>query len=137
MFSITVPLNDTLVDPIYEHVHHGRCFFLLEQGRLALLKEIGMPNELLMERGEVLVITRVEASYLREVRGAHVTVTCDQALIDGREFVIYQRIMNERNKVAVSARIVSVFMDINSRRGITPPEDFVNAYRAMSIFKAM
>jgi len=135
MFSITIDLDETLVDPIYDHVHHGRCFMLFEQARLALLKQMDMPNEMLMQRGEVLVITRAEASYLREVRGSKVTVTCDEARLEGRELVIYQRILNEKEKVAVSARIVSVFMDMRTRRGLPLPQDFLEAYRALTIFR--
>ena len=135
MFSITVDLDDSLVDPIYEHVHHGRCFMLFEQARLALLKDMGMPNEMLLQRGEVLVITRAEASYLREVRGSKVTVTCDEALLNGRELVIYQRILNEKEKVAVRARIVSVFMDMGTRRGLNIPQDFLEAFRELEIFR--
>jgi acyl-CoA thioesterase FadM len=38
--------------------------------------------------------------------------------------------VNERGKVAVEARIESVFMDMNTRRGIVPPEGFVEAFLA-------
>ncbi len=134
MFSVTIPLAGDWIEPIYEHVHHGRSFFLFERARLALLESMGMPNEALMGRGQVLVITKVEAAYKREVKGAFVTVTCDKAGLAGRGLVIHQRILNEKGKVAVEAVIESVFMDTNTKRGMWPPDDFLKAYRSLQIF---
>jgi acyl-CoA thioesterase FadM len=95
---------------------------------------MGMPNDALMQRGQVLVITKVEAAYKREVKGESVTVTCDKARLDGRGLVIHQRILNEKGKAAVEAVIESVFMDMNTKRGMFPPEDFLKAYRSLAIF---
>ncbi len=134
MFSLTIPLTGDWIEPIYEHVHHGRSFFLLERARLALLESMGMPNEMLMGRGQVLVISKVEAAYKREVKGEVVTVTCDKASLAGRGLVIFQRILNEKGKVAVEAVIESVFMDTNTKRGMSPPDDFLKAYRSLQIF---
>jgi YbgC/YbaW family acyl-CoA thioester hydrolase len=134
MFSLTIPLAGDWIDPVYEHVHHGRSLFLLERARLALLESMGMPNDALMARGQVLVITKVEASYKREVKGEFVTATCDEASLLGRGLVMRQRILNEKGKVAVEAVIESVFMDTNTKRGMWPPDDFLKAYRSLQIF---
>jgi YbgC/YbaW family acyl-CoA thioester hydrolase len=134
MFSLTISLVGDWIEPVYDHVHHGRTFFLLEQARIALLESMGMPNEALMRRGQVLVITKVESTYKREVKGESVTVTCDKASLQGRGLVIHQRILNEKGKVAVEAVIESVFMDTNTKRGMSPPEDFLKAYRSLQIF---
>ncbi len=134
MVSLTIEVSAELIEPVYEHVHHGRAFFLLEQARLALLESIGMPNQALIRRGQMLVITKVEAAYKREVKGESVTVTCDKAQLKGRGLVIHQRILNHKGKLAVEAVIESVFMDTNTKRGILPPDDFLKAYRSLSIF---
>jgi YbgC/YbaW family acyl-CoA thioester hydrolase len=134
LFSLDLTLDPDWIVPAYHHVHHGRALFLLELGRLALLESIGMPNEALMQRGQALVITKVAASYKREVKGESVTVTCDRAGLDGRALVVHQRILNEKGKEAVEAVIESVFMDTDTRRGIAPPDDFLRAYRSLAIF---
>jgi YbgC/YbaW family acyl-CoA thioester hydrolase len=123
MFSISVELGDGWIEPIYDHVHHGRCFSLLEQARLALLESVGVPNDKLLKEGRVLVITKVEAAYLREVKRGMVTVTCDRVEIEGRTIKIFQRILNERGKTAVEGVVSSMCMDIATRRGIALPEE--------------
>jgi len=128
MFSISVDLGDGWIEPVYEHVHHGRSFFLFEQARAAFLEAIGFPNDQLLKEGKVLVITKVEAEYKREVKRGRVTVTCESPVLEGRVLVVDQKILNERGKVAVEARIQSVFMDHTTRRGMNPPPEFVEAF---------
>lgn len=128
MFSITVDLTDQWVTPVYDHVHHGRCFDLFEQARIELLKAIGFPNDMLLGQGKALVIAKVEAAYKREVKKGVVSVTCEDMTIDGRTLLVHQRILNARGKVAVDARIESVFMDMDTRRGMDVPGDFAIAF---------
>jgi len=130
MFAIEIELDDEWVAPVYDHVHHGRCFYLLEQARVAYMDHIGFPNDLLLSRGQAAVITAVAAQYKREVKRGRVSVTCEDLKVDGKTLIIGQKILNERGKVAVEARIESVFMDMNTRRGIIPPEGFIDAFLA-------
>lgn len=130
MFSIQVELDDAWVAPVYDHVHHGRCFFLLEHARVAYMAHIGFPNDVLLARGQAAVITAVAAQYKREVKRGKVTVTCEDVTVEGKTLIIGQKILNERGKVAVEARIESVFMDMNTRRGMMPPEGFIEAFLA-------
>lgn len=132
MLSISVTIDDSWVEPVYEHVHHGRCFSLFERARLALLERIGFPNDALMAQGKVLVITNVQATYKREVKRGPVQVTCGHLEVRDRSLVIHQQIVNERGKVAVEAVVESMFMDIHSRRGMYPPEDFLAAFTRFS-----
>ena len=128
MFAIEIELDDEWVAPVYDHVHHGRCFYLLEQARVAYMDRIGFPNEILLSRGQAAVITAVAAQYKREVKRGRVSVTCEDLKVEGKTLIIGQKILNERGKVAVEARIESVFMDMNTRRGIMPPDGFIEAF---------
>ena len=130
MFSITVEIDDTWLEPVYEHVHHGRCLSLFERARCALLEHIGFPNDQLLAEGKALVITKVEATYKREVKRGTATVTCHRAEVRDKTLVIYQTLLNERGKPAVELVIESVFMDVKSRRGMEPPPDFLRAFSA-------
>jgi YbgC/YbaW family acyl-CoA thioester hydrolase len=132
MFSIQVELDDQWVAPVYDHVHHGQCFHLFEQARVAYMAHIGFPNDVLLARGQAAVITAVAAQYKREVKRGRATVTCEDLKVEGKTLIIGQKILNERGKVAVEARIESVFMDMNTRRGIMPPEGFIEAFLAAS-----
>jgi acyl-CoA thioesterase FadM len=62
-------------------------------------------------------------------------VTCEDLEVDGKTLIIGQKILNERGKVAVEARIESVFMDMDTRRGMLPPEGFVEAFLATGAAK--
>jgi len=128
MLSISVDIDDNWITPVYEHVHHGRCFSLFEEARLELLRVIGFPNDQLLDEGKVLVITRVAAEYKREVKRGLVQVTCDRVELRDRVLVIHQRILNQMGKVAVEATVESMFMNMSTRRGMSPPDDFLRAF---------
>ena len=130
MFSIQIEVGAELVDLVYAHVHHGRCFELLERARLAYMAQIGFPNQMLLDRGQMPVITSVSAQYKREVKRGMVTVTCDRVEVSGKSLRVWQRILNERGKIAVEAVIESVFMDARTRRAIMPPEGFIESFLA-------
>jgi len=133
MFSITVELGDTWIDPIYHHLHHARCFFLLEQARTAFLKALGVPNDRLLDEGKVFVITKVEVEFKREVKRGSVAVTCDRVEVGGRTVTFFQRIVNEREKTAVEGQIHLVCMSAETRRGIDVPREVVEALATRSL----
>jgi YbgC/YbaW family acyl-CoA thioester hydrolase len=132
MFSITVELGDTWIDPVYQHVHHARCFSLLEQARIAFLEAVGVPNDRLLNEGKVFVITKVEVEFKREVRRGSVAVTCDRVEVEGRTVTFFQRIVNDREKTAVEGRIHLVCMSAETRRGMDVPSEVVEALTARS-----
>lgn len=132
MLSINIDIDDNWITPVYEHVHHGRCFSLFEEARVELLRVIGFPNEQLLDEGKVLVITKVSAEYKREVKRGLVQVTCDRVELRDRVLIIHQRILNQIGKVAVQATVESMFMNKTTRRGMSPPEDFLRAFLAFN-----
>ncbi len=103
---------------------------MFEQARLALVQAIGFPNDELMRQGKILVITGAQVAYKREVKRGSVEVTCDSVTLDDRTIRIRQRIINERQKVAVEAELSLMFMDRDTRRGTLPPPDFAAALSA-------
>jgi thioesterase-3 len=127
MFSISVFVNDEWISPVYDHVHHGKMLSLFELARLGFVESIGFPNDQLIAQGKLLVVTGVTVSYKREVKRGSISVTCDRVSVDARTIRIAQRIVNERNKVAVEAQVSLMFMDPVARRGIDVPGDFRDA----------
>ncbi len=130
MFAIETEIEDDLIDDLYNHVHHGRCFYLLERGRLALMEVIGQPNDMWLKRGIALVITNVNVQYKRELKRGPITITCDTGRVEGKRIVVEQRILNSRGKIAVQGSIESAFMSIQDRRGIDVPEEFWASFEA-------
>jgi YbgC/YbaW family acyl-CoA thioester hydrolase len=129
MFSVQMTLGSEWMAEQYDHVHHGRSLSLLEHARIELLKSIGCPNDDLLSRGLVLVITRVDVRYKREVTAGEVTVTCDSGELSGRTIILQQRVVNSRGKVAIEAQVESMFMSAETRRGLDIPVVFAEAFR--------
>jgi YbgC/YbaW family acyl-CoA thioester hydrolase len=127
MFSIDFKVDPSWIAAEYDHVHHGRILSLFEQARADFVASIGFPNDELMRAGKVLVIVGVDAVYKREVKLGTVKVTCDSVEVVSRVIKIRQRILNERDKVAVEGTFSLMFMDATTRRGMQPPEDFTQA----------
>jgi YbgC/YbaW family acyl-CoA thioester hydrolase len=127
MISIAIETPREWVEPVYDHVHHSRCFFLFEQARTALLEKIGLPYDRYLQSGLAAVVGSVQAAYKRELKGGGLTVTCDGVERQGRSLVFIQRILNEKGKVAIDARIELVFMDLKLRRAVQPPAELLEA----------
>lgn len=127
MFSIDFQVDPSWIAAEYDHVHHGRILSLFEQARADFVASIGFPNDELMRAGKVLVIVGVDAVYKREVKLGTVKVTCDSVEVVDRVIKIRQRILNERDKVAVEGTFSLMFMDATTRRGMKLPEDFERA----------
>lgn len=127
MFSIEIETPAEWVEPVYDHVHHSRCFYLFERARGALLDALGLPYEGYLKCGLGAVVGSVQATYKRELKGGLLTVTCDRVEQQGRSVIFHQRVLNPKGKVAIEARIELVFMDFAARRGVNPPAELMVA----------
>ena len=127
MFSLEIETPTEWVEPVYDHVHHSRCFYLFERAREALLDKLGLPCKDYLKCGLGAVVGSVQATYKRELKGGLLSVTCDSIEIEGRSVFFNQRVLNSKGKVAIEARIELIFMDFAARRGVNPPTDLVAA----------
>ena len=123
-FSFSLEIDDSWIEPPYNHVHHGRSLSFLERGRIELLKSIGAPNDELLAAGLALVIVRVDLQYKREIVPGPITVICSDGELRGRTIVLRQQILNAKGKLAIDAVVESMFMCLTSRRGLEISEDF-------------
>ena len=112
----------------YGHLHHADSLRYLERGRLDLLREIGFPNDELVQKGLLLVIVSIDVAYKRELFSGEISVRNHSCRVDGRDIVVSQDILNHRGKVAVSAIVRSCFMSAVTRRAIDVPEPFFLAF---------
>lgn len=123
-FSVKYQICAKDVSSEYQHVHHADILKILEHARLRLLEELGCPNESLIARGFLSVITRVLIHYKRELVPGAVTVTCENGRITGKRLLLEQRVVNQRNKDAVSAELELQFMSARTRRSVPVPDEF-------------
>ena len=131
MFYIEIPVRQNDLEPIYEHLNHGRVFGLFEQARLQMLIEMGLPQALLLSRGEFLVVSALGVEYLREIKGETYKVSCQDGKIERRKVArIHQDIINSRGKICVSADIELMLIDKKIGRSAAFPEDFVSKFNA-------
>ena len=133
MFTINYQVSQAEVDPVYNHVDHSRIFKIFERARLALLEAVGFPSDKLIAEGIFPVITRIEASYRREVLLEELIVSCDSIQLTEKTLVIPQSIFNARGKLAVAAVAESMFVCGESKRAIRIPDDCLAALREFSI----
>ncbi len=127
IFHHPLEIDIGLVDRVYKHVHHADILKLLETARLEMLKAIGKPSEYYLNQGLFLVIAKIEVEYLREVKGGRLAVICEDIEIKGKSILIGQKLLNERGKIAVRAKVESVFLSGSLQRAIVPPGDFLEA----------
>ena len=127
MFQIDLTINNSDLEPGYNHVNHALSLTFMEKGRLKFLESIGFPNEGFYSNGIFLVVTNIQVRYLREVFAETVNVTVDSAEIDGKDLILTQRILNKKNKECVTAVITFRFVDGARKRSIPVPNDFFNA----------
>lgn len=129
MFKINYQVVPDEVDPIYKHVDHSRILKIFERARLSLLESVGFPSDKLIAGGIFPVITRIEASYRREVLMEELVVSCDNIELSEKTLVIPQSIVNSRGKLAVAAVAESMFVCGRTKRAIRIPEDCIAALR--------
>ena len=118
------------LDSQYQHLHHAASLKYLEKARLDLLEQIGFPNQALIDRQLFLVISKIEAQYLREVRDGKIIVQCSDLRTIDKEVIMHQTLINERGKKAIEAEIYCQFLSGITKRATLPPDDFVQAFKS-------
>lgn len=119
--QLVVPKEDTA--NFADHVHHAKIIEYLERARLAHLGSLGLSYQSFVDRGLVLVISKIEIEYKREVRAEELRISVENVKIEGKILRLEQTVTNSRGKEAVRAKIDQVFVSIQSKRAIEVPED--------------
>lgn len=129
MFSISYTVHEKEITPPYNHVHHGDALKILEKARAEFLASAGASLESLMEEGILLVITNVNATYLREVRPGELTATCEAPHLEDKTIILHQRLINLKGKDMIRAQVSSQCLSIERRRAVYPPERLIAALK--------
>jgi acyl-CoA thioesterase FadM len=134
-FETSYQIQEKEIDNVYKHAHHVFIVELLERCRLDFLRAIELPSEMLIAQDYYLVLTRIEISFLRELRAGMVLITCHNPRIKDKQIILEQKISNLRRKSAVEAKVELVFIRGSTRRATHPPKDFVKGF-CSAIIKA-
>lgn len=116
------------IEPRYKHVHHAKALHFLEECRVAYLDKIGCPLESYLSQQLFLVITRIDAQYKREIRSGPITITCENPAIEGKRVSLTQRILNDKGKECMVAKVEFAFLSGATGRSIIPPHDFMQRF---------
>lgn len=127
MFSVKYKVPHHEIDSEYLHLHHTTSLLYLERARLALLETIGFPINGLIQKGLFIVVKQIDVRYLREVREETIEITCEQSTVNGKEFALVQRLINERGKDAIIADITLAILSSEVKRAVIPPSNFIDA----------
>lgn len=122
VYNVTL---DELTRP-YAHVHHAHAVKLLELGRVQFFNSIDCSYEEQVHRGFLLVVVSLEVDYKREIFSGPIEIATSNPQLEGRNVIIAQQIINQRHKLAVDAKITSVFMNLATKRASDPPEWFTS-----------
>ena len=125
MYQLSYVIGETDIQPVYYHVHHADTLRFFEKARLAFMEEAGAPNDALIAAGIFPVISRIDVTYKRELFAGPVVVTCEECVVNGKAFIVKQRIINSKGKCAVEASVESMFMSGATKRAVAVPEAFV------------
>lgn len=128
MFSTVITVGTELLEQQYLHVNHADAFKLFERARIEYMAAIGFPQESMLARDYFAVIVEVSARYKREILGGKYTVTCEDPAVHRKLFTVHQRILNESGEPCVEALVKFLFMCGSTRRAISAPAEFIEAY---------
>lgn len=127
-FSTEIEVTDAEIDPQYHHVHHASVVEFLELARLRLLEGKGVPQSGWIEQGLLIVVTRLQVQFRGELHKGRYQVLCFLPEIHSRKIIIGQGIASTDGHLAVEAQVELMFMDAKSRRVVSPPRRFIEAF---------
>lgn len=127
-FSTEIEVTETEVDPQYRHVHHASVVEFLELARLRLLEAKGVAQPGWIEQGLLIVVTRLQVQFRGELNKGKYQVVCFHPEIHSRKILIGQGIASTDGQLVVEAQVELMFMDSKSRRVVSPPRRFIEAF---------
>ena len=124
MFKYTEQIDSSELEKTYNHLHHAKIFCLLERARLEFLVDLGIPQETLIEQDCLLVLSRCDVQFLRELKDEEVIATVEVLERKGDSgFVLKQELYKKPRRIAVRADIELVAMSSKTRRRRALPQE--------------
>ena len=111
-------------------VHHSNYIRYFECGRIAMLKELGLPMEKIEEAGIMMPVVGVECRYKVPAKFGDVlkiVTTVDE--LPRAKMTIRSDIYNPSGDLCCTGSVTIGFIDAQTRRAIRCPEAFLSIFR--------
>ena len=111
-------------------VHHSNYIRYFECGRIAMLKELGLPMEKIEEAGIMMPVVGVECRYKVPAKFGDVlkiVTTVDE--LPRAKMTIRSDIYNPSGDLCCTGAVTIGFIDAQTRRAIRCPEAFLSIFR--------
>jgi acyl-CoA thioester hydrolase len=102
------------LDP-YNHVNHAVYFSYFETGRIEALESVGMGLHALEDMGFRIVVTNIEADFVRSVEPGSPVVVTTQVEDVKRVSQVWNQTMTQAGEVVARARVRAAMTDTAGR----------------------
>lgn len=107
-------------------VYYGNYGRLYEMSRTEMIREMGLPYIELEHEGIVMPVFSVEAKYRNVIRYDElITIETTVEKLPAARMEFFHRIYNEDGRLAHEAKVVLVFLDMQTNRPVRAPERLV------------
>ena len=107
-------------------VYYGNYGRLYEMSRTEMIRELGLPYIELEHEGIVMPVFSVEAKYRNVIRYDElITIETTVEKLPAARMEFFHRIYNEDGRLAHEAKVVLVFLDMQTNRPVRAPERLV------------
>ena len=107
-------------------VYYGNYGRLYEMSRTEMIRDLGLPYIELEHDGIVMPVFSVEAKYRNVIRYDElITIETTVERLPAARMEFFHRIYNEDGRLAHEAKVVLVFLDMQTNRPVRAPERLV------------
>jgi acyl-CoA thioester hydrolase len=111
-------------------VHHSNYIRYFESGRMAMLKEVGLPMHKIEEAGVMMPITAVDCKYRIPARlGDRLRVVTFMNEMPRARLTVHTEIYNQDDQLLSSGSVTMGFIDASSRRPIRCPQMILDIFK--------
>jgi len=108
-------------------VYYGNYGRLFEMGRTEMIRELGLPYIELEKKGIVMPVFSVESKYRNVLKYDElITIETTVKEVPAVRMEFFHKIYNEDGKLAHEAKVVLVFMNMETGRPVRAPEALTN-----------
>ena len=107
-------------------VYYGNYGKFYEMGRTEMVRQLGLPYIELEKAGVMMPVYTVECKYWNVIHYDElISIETTVEMMPAARMEFFHRIYNEDGRLAHEARVVLVFLDMESKRPVRAPERLV------------
>jgi thioesterase III len=126
--SIQIEVRSTETDGM-GHVNNAKYLEYMEWSRGDWYRQIGLSVDVLVEMGVGTVIANIDIHYRKEARlGQKLTISTEPMRKGRTSFILKHEIHNEQGEFVAGAEVVSVIIDLKTRKPVPLPEELARSF---------